>query len=262
MKESQEEDAATSPISLTSSFVLPNSCEQLLYFVRLQTRSGVVQGLRKLGVNTPPTFDLKSLEPKQSNFVVRSIEIIKELEPDYLFNHNMRAYYFALAYSIKSDIKVDRELLFVAAMFHDLGLVEQVQEENTDHFELVGARKAYEFALEYSTDDEDWTGERAALLHEAIALHTSLKSMMNESDHITEHVLSVGTACDVTGMGLEHIHENVVDKAVQAHPRLEMKIQITAAAEREIKRMQNGCNFTIFKKWGMYNMIKNAPFDS
>jgi len=40
-----------------------------------------------------------------------------------LFNHSVRVFVFGAMKGIRQKIKFDSELLYVAALFHDLGLV-------------------------------------------------------------------------------------------------------------------------------------------
>lgn len=67
----------------------------------------------------------------------------------------------------RQNIKFDAELLYVAALFHDLGLVDKYQTE-TKRFEVDGADAAREFLRRHGIADL-----KADLVWEAIALHTT-----------------------------------------------------------------------------------------
>ena len=49
-------------------------------------------------------------------------ELVRDTEPSLLFNHSTRVYYFASLAGKRRGLKFDPELLYVAAMFHDMGL--------------------------------------------------------------------------------------------------------------------------------------------
>src|SRR4051812_46233854 len=49
---------------------------------------------------------------------------IQDAESPLLYHHSLRTYLFGVLHGQRLGIKADPELLYVAAMFHDLGLVE------------------------------------------------------------------------------------------------------------------------------------------
>src|SRR5690242_10417223 len=61
-----------------------------------------------------------------------------------LFNHSVRAYLFGVVYARAKAIEIDHELLFVAAMLHDLGLVAPFDSHRVD-FEYAGGHVAWVF---------------------------------------------------------------------------------------------------------------------
>ena len=63
---------------------------------------------------------------------------------DRLYNHSHRVYLFALAQGRQQKLRFDSELLYVAAAFHDLGLIKKYQSA-TERFEVDGANAARQF---------------------------------------------------------------------------------------------------------------------
>jgi HD-GYP domain-containing protein (c-di-GMP phosphodiesterase class II) len=49
-------------------------------------------------------------------------EMIRDREPDLLFHHSTRAYLFGALTGQRKGLEYDPELLYVGAMFHDIGL--------------------------------------------------------------------------------------------------------------------------------------------
>jgi HD superfamily phosphodiesterase len=93
-------------------------------------------------------------------------EFIRDTETELLFNHSSRVYYFGALAGKQRGLKVDSELLYAGAMFHDLGLMPD-HSSRADRFEVDGANAARDFLKERNIPHHDldtvWT---------AIALHT------------------------------------------------------------------------------------------
>ena len=50
-------------------------------------------------------------------------ELVRQPETEMLFNHSVHVYVFGAMKGIRQNLKFDSELLYVAALFHDMGLV-------------------------------------------------------------------------------------------------------------------------------------------
>jgi HD superfamily phosphodiesterase len=46
-------------------------------------------------------------------------------ESDLLFHHSSRVYYFGALAGLRQGLKFDSELLYIGAMFHDMGLTKK-----------------------------------------------------------------------------------------------------------------------------------------
>src|SRR5687767_10918151 len=82
-----------------------------------------------------------------------------------LLNHSVRAYLWAVAHADTHGIAFDDELLFVAAMFHDLGLVKEF-DSHTVPFEEAGGHVAWVFGA-----GAGWPVARRQRLSEVIVRH-------------------------------------------------------------------------------------------
>jgi HD superfamily phosphodiesterase len=71
-------------------------------------------------------------------------ELVHQYENEMLFNHSVRVYVFGAIKGIRQKLEFDPELLYVAALFHDLGLVNHFHTQ-TKLFEVDGAAAAREF---------------------------------------------------------------------------------------------------------------------
>src|SRR5262245_9528755 len=82
-----------------------------------------------------------------------------------LLNHSVRVYVWAAAHGASRGIRFDPELLYVAAMFHDIGLVPEF-DSHTVSFEEAGGHVARVFAA-----GAGWPAERRERLSDVIVRH-------------------------------------------------------------------------------------------
>src|SRR5689334_17540848 len=99
-----------------------------------------------------------------SAFAHEARELIGEVAPPYLVNHSVRAYAWAVELARHDDLRFDEEILYVAALLHDIGLVPAYDLGGC--FETDGAIEAERFSLSHGQ-----TAERARAIHDVIDLH-------------------------------------------------------------------------------------------
>ena len=71
-------------------------------------------------------------------------EYIRDIESDLLYHHSRRVFLFGALSGERQQLAFDPELLYVGAMFHDLGLVEGHRSDD-ERFEVDGANAAKAF---------------------------------------------------------------------------------------------------------------------
>jgi len=148
-------------------------------------------------------------------------ELVREASSPLLFNHCRRVYLFGSLKGRHRKLEVDPELLYVGAMFHDLGLTERYR--STDQrFEVDGADLARDFLLDNGHSPAD---ARAVWL--GIALHTT-PGVPNHLEPETA-LVSAGVETDVLGWDLEEISPEDIADVVAAHPRPNFKREILRA---------------------------------
>ncbi|MGT2438368.1 HD domain-containing protein [Bradyrhizobium betae] len=117
-------------------------------------------------------------------------------EDDMLFNHSVRVYVFRRDEGAASEGEIRfRASLYIAALFHDLGLVDHYHTQ-TKRFEVDGADAAREFLRARGIAEP-----QADLVWEAIALHTTpgIPQYMRPEIALT----NAGVLVDVVGVGYE-----------------------------------------------------------
>jgi hypothetical protein len=140
-------------------------------------------------------------------------ELVRDTESPLLFNHSTRVYYFGALAGKKRGLKFDPELLYIGAIFHDMGLTPQYSSK-TDRFEVDGANTARDFLRRHNISQQDidtvWT---------AIALHTT--PGIPQYMHPVVALLTAGVEMDSLGIGYPDFAEADREAVVQAYPRTE-----------------------------------------
>ena len=81
---------------------------------------------------------ISGVEIPDSRLAREAAELVRGYENEMLFNHSVRVYAFGALKGIREMLKFDSELLYIAALFHDLGLVDHYHTQ-TKRFEVDGA---------------------------------------------------------------------------------------------------------------------------
>ena len=156
-----------------------------------------------------------------SALVREATDFVRNAEDDVLFHHSRRVFLFGALHGQRLSLQPDPELLYVGAMFHDLGLTARYR-NSTQRFEMDGADAARDFLLEHgvrqSDADKVWLG---------IALHTT-PEVTGRLDPETA-LLAAGVKTDVVGIGRENLTTEAIDAVTAAHPRPDFKNRILAA---------------------------------
>src|SRR5690349_965779 len=137
-------------------------------------------------------------------------DVLREHSTDLLFNHSIRVYLFAAEQGRQRQLRFDSELLYVAAAFHDFGLLKKFSSEN-ERFEVDGANAARQFLTAHNIPEE-----RVRTAWAAIALHTT--------PGITQHMrpevalLYSGDGLDVLGKGFDEFPPKLRDEILARYP--------------------------------------------
>jgi hypothetical protein len=142
-------------------------------------------------------------------------DILREHSTDLLFNHSVRVYLFAAEQGRHQKLRFDPELLYVAAAFHDLGLIRKFSSQ-TERFEVDSANAARQFLNAHNIPED-----QAQAVWEAIALHTTPgipKYMRSEVA-----LLNSGVLLDVLGVGFDQFPAELRQEIVSRYPRRNFK---------------------------------------
>src|ERR1700750_2470278 len=169
-----------------------------------------VSGQSAAGVTVPDT-----------KLAREATELIRDRTSDLVYNHPRRVFCWGSRQGRNRDLSYDPELLYVGAMFHDLGLNEEFR--YTGHrFEVDSADEARRFLHGHGVPEDSvrrvWT---------AIALHTT--PGIPEFMEPEVALVTAGVEYDVLGIGYHDISEADRAAITALHPRPDFKRQILQA---------------------------------
>jgi hypothetical protein len=136
---------------------------------------------------------------------------VRGLETDLLFQHSVRVYYWAALAGKRHGLRFDPELLYAAAMFHDVGITPHYHGSRM-RFEVDGANAARDFLRGHGIAEDDV--EKVWL---AIALHTT--PGIPEHMHPEIALVQAGAGMDMAGRNFDQFTAEERAAVTAAHPR-------------------------------------------
>ena len=76
--------------------------------------------------DTTEATSISGVMVPDSKLAREATELVRDTESPLLFNHSTRVYYFGSLAGKRRGLKFDPELLYIGAMFHDMGLTAAV----------------------------------------------------------------------------------------------------------------------------------------
>jgi hypothetical protein len=148
-------------------------------------------------------------------------DLVRESTSDLVYHHSRRVFWFGSLQGRNRGLSVDPELLYIAAMFHDLGLNEQFRGSGR-RFEVDSADEARRFLQSHGVPEDSvrrvWT---------AIALHTT--PGIPEFMEPEVALVTAGVEYDVLGIGYHDISDADRAEITGLHPRPDFKRSILQA---------------------------------
>jgi hypothetical protein len=198
-----------------------------------------------------------------SKIAREAAELVRQHESEMLYNHSVRVFLFGAIKGIRQNLKFDHELLYVAALFHDLGLVDHYHTD-TKRFEVDGADAAREFLKSRGIPEP-----KADLVWEAIALHTTpgIPQYMRPEIALT----NAGVLVDVIGRGYDDYTPGQRAQVLAEFPRGDFKNEFleaqTCSALKKPMTTFGTVNFDYiqdrdptFQKPNACTLIRNTPW--
>jgi hypothetical protein len=176
----------------------------------------------------------------------------RAVEDEYLVNHSSRTFHFGAAILDDAGRSFDAEILYVAAMLHDIALGTSLDDGVTP-FHQRGAGLAAGEVLRLGRTDAE-----ATLVYDAVNLHMELVT----GDHALPEVAGVhlGAGADVVGLRLDQIPPAVVDAVLADHPRLGMKAEFAKVIVAEATTKPYSTAAALIRDLNFLDLMAAAPF--
>jgi len=147
--------------------------------------------------------------------IVEATRLAEGMMNPLLFHHSRRVFLFSSLHAKTMGLEADPELLYVAALFHDTGVLTPFS-DSQQRFELDSADHARAFLL-----GRGFSPQAADTVWSAIALHTTPDIPGRMGPEIAATTLGILT--DVVGVGLDKLDPTIVEEITSAHPRGDFK---------------------------------------
>jgi HD superfamily phosphodiesterase len=148
-------------------------------------------------------------------------DLVRDSTSDLIYHHSRRVFLFGSLQGRNRGLSFDPELLYLGAMFHDIGLNEQYRGSGR-RFEVDSAGEARRFLQSHGVPEDSvrrvWT---------AIALHTTpgIPELMEPEVAL----VTAGVEYDVLGIGYHDISDSDRAEITALHPRPDFKHNILQA---------------------------------
>ena len=182
----------------------------------------------------------------------RARELITDVAAAFLVNHSVRCYAWAVELARHDGLQFDPEILYVAAMLHDIGLVPAYDLGGC--YEVDGAIGAERLVREAGEPEA-----RARAIYDVIALHDDETLPPDPASEIVLLWDSAGT--DVTGHRFADVRPAIIPELLAAYPRLDFKREFSALFVDQVSRKPT-CPAAQLAAAGIIEEIAQAPFDS
>jgi hypothetical protein len=155
--------------------------------------------------------EISGVKIPDSQLAREATQFVRDTESDLLFQHSTRVYFWGALAGKRKGLTFDPELLYTAAMFHDVGLTSGFRESRL-RFEVDGANAARDFLRSHGISESDI--EKVWL---AIALHTT--PGISEHLHPITALAAEGVMMDLTGVGYDEFTDAQREAVATAHRR-------------------------------------------
>jgi hypothetical protein len=190
-------------------------------------------------------------------------ELVRDVTTDLVYNHSRRVFFFGSLQGRNRGLSFDPELLYIGAMFHDLGLNEEHRGSGR-RFEVDSADEARRFLHARGVPEDSirrvWT---------AIALHTT--PGVPEFMEPEVALVTAGVEYDVLGIGYDDVSDAERAEITALHPRPDFKRRILEAFTEGIAPRPESTFGTVnadvlecfvpgFQRANFVDIIRNSPW--
>ncbi|MCA1443234.1 HD domain-containing protein [Ensifer sp. IC4062] len=192
--------------------------------------------------------------------------LVRDTETDLLYHHSRRVFLFGALTGERRGLKYDPELLYIGAMFHDMGLIDSYASD-TERFEVDGANAAKSFLHSYDVSERDIDD-----VWDSIALHTTPGIPQHKRPVVA--LVTAGVEMDVLGIAYDDFTDEQRQEVCACHPRgLKFKHGILSAfcygtirkphtTAGNVKADVLEAMDPTFERWNFVDTILNSKWES
>src|SRR5260370_11326903 len=145
------------------------------------------------------TKSIAGIAIPDSKLSTEAADTLREYGNEFLWNHSHGVFLFGSLLGRQENLKYDPELLYISALFHDLGLTSHYRSPDK-RFEVDGANAARSFLEQHGIPKES-----TQLVWDAIALHTTRRVAQYKEPVVALNYQ--GVVFDVIGDHFEDLSE-------------------------------------------------------
>lgn len=150
-----------------------------------------------------------------STLAREATEFLQDASTQLLFDHSRRVFLWASMRAERLSLGYDAELLYIGAMFHDVGLLVGHRSAH-ERFEIDGANAARAFLERHGLPEE-----QVMTVWESIALHTTRDVPNYKQPEV--RLVALGVQYDLYGSSFDALSPEQRDAVLAAHPRTKFK---------------------------------------
>lgn len=191
--------------------------------------------------------------PPDSGASTAALELANEYHTPAMLNHVVRSWHWARAFAVmEGRAEFDDELLYVAALLHDIGTTTAFDNHSLS-YEEAGGHVAV--AL---TAGARWPAVRQRRALEVIVRHNW--PSVDPSLDVEGYLLESATALDITGTRPEALPRGLRNEVLEMYPRLDVAQEFTACVTDQSKRKPTTSAHRIVSD-GLAEKMLRHPFE-
>jgi HD superfamily phosphodiesterase len=179
--------------------------------MRILLSHGLFSFRKNLAVSIMNKKSIAGIEIPDSKLAQEATELVRDTETPLLFHHSTRVFYLGALAGKRRKLKFDPELVYIGAMFHDMGLTEKYRSK-ANRFEVDSANTARDFLRGHGISEV-----AIETVWDAIALHTTPGIPEHKKPEVA--LVTAGVEADVLGVGYGELDEEQRESILKAHPR-------------------------------------------
>lgn len=188
-----------------------------------------------------------------SKIAHEATDLARQAYPPFLFNHCARTFWFADRLA-ESGLRFDREIVYIAAMLHDLGVLEPYDQGR--RFDVDGARAARDFL-----EGHVYPAPKIEMVWDAIALHLEAGIANFKGPEV--RLVNFGAAADVTGFRTADLDPGFVRELIEEFPRLDFTNEWLRTLFEYVMKKPDRAGGTFLEGMGrVVEFFNNNPLDT